>query len=105
MGDSELYAARGAGVLRPRARGEGEVAERRSLLLLGGSGRRRLAGLHAATGLVLEPAALGSWIVGEAGAVLVRRTGMGLLLLRKGDGRRSAGLRPDRASAARAALR
>lgn len=70
----ELYAARGAGVLRPRARGEGE-AERRSLLLLGDLLDHGARDLHADTGLVLEPAALGVWIVGEAGAVLVHPSG------------------------------
>jgi len=68
----ELYAARGAGVLRPRAPAD-EGAERRSLLLLGDLVDDRSRALHAATGLVVERGQLGSWIVGEAGAVLVRR--------------------------------
>ena len=66
----ELYAQRGANVLRPRAR-KGEDPERRSVGLLGdlvGHGAREL---HARTGLVLEPGRLGTWLVGEAGAVLL----------------------------------
>ncbi len=70
----ELYAARGAGVLRPRARA-GPEPERRALLLLGDLIDDRARALHAATGLVLEPGQLGTWIVGEAGAVLVRNGG------------------------------
>lgn len=66
----ELYAARGAGVLRPRAR-SGDESERRALLLLGDLIDDRARTLHGATGLVLEPGELGTWIVGEAGAVLV----------------------------------
>ncbi len=78
----ELYAARGAGVLRRRRVGAGKPGpepepepERRALLLLGDliddAGRR----LHAATGLVLHAGSLGIWVVGEAGAVLVRPGG------------------------------
>jgi hypothetical protein len=70
----ELYAARGAGVLRLRSPA-GVPAEQRALLLLGdlidGEGRR----LHARTGLVLQRGELGVWILGEAGAVLVRPGG------------------------------
>ncbi len=70
----ELYAARGAGVLRPRPRGDADP-ERRALLLLGDLIDDRSRRLHAATGLVLEPGELGTWIVGEAGAVLVQPGG------------------------------
>jgi hypothetical protein len=70
----ELYAARGAGVLRPRSPAD-VPAEQRALLLLGDliddPGRR----LHACTGLVLQRGELGVWILGEAGAVLVRPGG------------------------------
>jgi hypothetical protein len=70
----ELYAARGAGVLRPRSPTD-LPAEQRALLLLGDliddPGRR----LHARTGLVLQRGELGVWILGEAGAVLVRPGG------------------------------
>jgi hypothetical protein len=68
----ELYAARGAKVLRPRRRA-GEGPEQRALLLLGDLIDDRARRLHATTGLVLERGALGTWILGEAGALLVRR--------------------------------
>jgi hypothetical protein len=70
----ELYAARGAGVVRPRAaaphRGE-PVAQRLLGDLLGHEERE----LQRRTGLALEPGALGTWLVGEAGALLVARGG------------------------------
>jgi hypothetical protein len=67
----ELYAARGANVLRPR-RPAGDGPERRALLLLGDLIDDRARSVHATTGLVLERGQLGTWILGEAGAVLVR---------------------------------
>lgn len=70
----ELYAARGAGVLRSRSPA-GPAAERRALLLLGDlidDGGRQL---HARTGLVREVGELGVWILGEAGAVLIAPSG------------------------------
>ncbi len=70
----ELYAARGAGVLRPR-RAADAGPEHRALLLLGDLIDDRARRLHRATGLVLERGELGVWIVGEAGAVLVRGGG------------------------------
>lgn len=70
----ELYAARGAGVLCPRAP-SGQGAERRALLLLGDLIDDPARRLHARTGLVLERGELGEWIVGEAGALLVRPGG------------------------------
>lgn len=70
----ELYAARGAGVLRPRPR-RAEAAERRAILLLGDlvdePGRR----LYQTTGLITAPGRLGTWVLGEAGALLVRPGG------------------------------
>lgn len=70
----ELYAARGAGVLRPRRLIRG-AAEQRALLLLGDliddANRQR----YDATGLILEPGRLGSWVVGQQGALLVRPGG------------------------------
>jgi hypothetical protein len=73
----ELYAARGAGVLRSRARGaeHAEHAEQRALLLLGDLVDDPARRLHAQTGVVLERGDLGAWIVGEAGALLVRPGG------------------------------
>jgi hypothetical protein len=66
----ELYAKRGANVVRPRGRRD-EDAEHRSLGLLGDLVDHRARELHAATGLVIEEGALGTWVVGEAGALLV----------------------------------
>ncbi|MGH2918944.1 MAG: hypothetical protein ACRDLS_10170 [Solirubrobacteraceae bacterium] len=66
----ELYAQRGANVLRPRRRGEAEP-ERRSVGLLGDLVGHDARELHARTGLVLEPGRLGTWLVGEAGALLI----------------------------------
>jgi hypothetical protein len=70
----ELYAARGANVVRPRPRSD-EQAERVSVGLLGDLLDHDARELHRATGLVLERASLGVWLVGEAGAVLVRPGG------------------------------
>ena len=70
----ELYAHRGANVVRPRDRGESH-AERTALGLLGDLVGHRARDLHAETGLVLEPGVLGVWLVGEAGALLVRPGG------------------------------
>jgi hypothetical protein len=70
----ELYASRGANVVRPRRRGEAE-SERAALGLLGDLVDHRARDLHARTGLVLEQGGLGTWLVGEAGALLVRSGG------------------------------
>ena len=67
----ELYANRGAKVVRPKRR-EGDDAERTALGLLGDLIDHDARELHARTGLVLEPGTLGTWLVGEAGALLVR---------------------------------
>jgi hypothetical protein len=66
----ELYAQRGANVLRPRARA-GDGAEQRATGLLGDLVDHDARELHARTGVVIEPGRLGAWIVGEAGAVLL----------------------------------
>lgn len=68
----ELYAQRGANVLSPRPR-KADGPEQRSVGLLGDLVGHAARDLHARTGLVLEPGRLGTWIVGEAGAVLVPR--------------------------------
>jgi hypothetical protein len=70
----ELYAARGAGVVRARG-GTGSEPERRALGLLGDLVGHRARELHARTGLVLERGKLGVWLLGEAGALLVRPGG------------------------------
>jgi hypothetical protein len=71
----ELYAHRGANVVRPKPPRAGEDAERVSVGLLGDLIGHDARDLHARTGLVLERAALGVWLVGPAGALLVRPGG------------------------------
>jgi hypothetical protein len=68
---AELYANRGAKVVKPRAR-MGDSEERVALGLLGDLVGHEARDLHARTGLVMERGALGVWLVGEAGALLVR---------------------------------
>lgn len=81
----DLYAARGANVVRPRANrrsqrrsphGEPDPQAERVAVgflgdLIGHSARER----HARTGLVLEQGRLGVWVLGEKGALLVRPRG------------------------------
>jgi hypothetical protein len=71
----ELYAHRGANVVRPEPVRGAARAERVSLGLLGDLVGHDARELHARTGLVLERAALGAWLVGPAGALLVRPGG------------------------------
>ena len=71
----ELYAARGARVVAPNGRRGARDAERRSVGLLGDLLDHPARELHARTGLVLEPGRLGVWLLGEAGALLVRPDG------------------------------
>jgi hypothetical protein len=70
----ELYAVRGANVLRPRPRTD-DGAERTALGLLGDLLGHEARERHAQTGLVVERGRLGTWVVGEAGAVLVSAGG------------------------------
>lgn len=70
----ELYAKRGANVLRKARRGE-VGPEQTALGLLGDLVGHDARELHARTGLVLERGALGVWLVGEMGAVLFRPGG------------------------------
>jgi len=70
----ELYAARGAAVVRPRPPADGP-SERRAAGLLGDLVDHRARELLARTGLVLERGRLGTWALGEAGALLVRPGG------------------------------
>ena len=76
----ELYAARGAGVMRAprRSRGSGPPApgaEARALGLLGDLVGHEARELLIRTGFVLEPGSLGTWLVGPGGALLVRAGG------------------------------
>ena len=71
----ELYAQRGANVVRPKVPRAGADAERLSLGLLGDLIGHTARDLHARTGLVMERGALGVWLVGPAGALLVRPGG------------------------------
>lgn len=66
----ELYAQRGANVVRPKNR-VGDAAEARALGLLGDLVDHDARETLARTGLVPERGALGTWLVGEAGALLV----------------------------------
>jgi hypothetical protein len=66
-----LYAQRGANVLRAKAKGD-DAAEAAALGLLGDLVGHAARELHARTGLILENGSLGTWLVGEAGAVLLR---------------------------------
>jgi hypothetical protein len=71
----ELYAARGAGVVKPRPGRADDPAEHAALGLLGDLLGHRTRELYARTGLVFEPGVLGVWLVAEAGALLVRPGG------------------------------
>jgi len=66
----ELYARRGANVVRPKPQGD-DAPEQVAVGLLGDLVGHDARELHARTGLVPERGALGVWLVGEAGAVLV----------------------------------
>jgi hypothetical protein len=70
----ELYANRGAKVVKPKTR-SGAAAEATALGLLGDLVGHDARDLHARTGLVIERGTLGVWLVGEAGALLVRGRG------------------------------
>jgi hypothetical protein len=67
-----LYAQRGANVVRPRPKRSSTAAEQTALGLLGDLVGHDARELHAQTGLVMERGKLGTWLVGEAGALLVR---------------------------------
>lgn len=74
----ELYAARGAHVLRgrkPTPPGAGGDPERVAAGLLGDLVGHHARDLHARTGVVLERGGLGVWLLGPAGALLVRPGG------------------------------
>ena len=71
----ELYAHRGANVVKPKRSKAPAGAERVSVGLLGDLVGHEARDLHARTGLVLERGDLGVWLVGPAGALLVRPGG------------------------------
>ena len=71
----ELYAHRGANVVKPKRSKAPAGAERLSVGLLGDLVGHEARDLHARTGLVLERGDLGVWVVGPAGALLVRPGG------------------------------
>jgi hypothetical protein len=70
----ELYAFRGASVVRPKGR-PSERAERMAQGLLGDLLGHDVRELQARTGLALERGSLGMWLVGEAGALLITPDG------------------------------
>lgn len=70
----ELYAQRGANVVRPKKRAA-DGPERTALGLLGDLIGHDARELHAQTGLVMERGRLGVWLLGEGGALLVRNGG------------------------------
>jgi hypothetical protein len=75
----ELYAQRGANVVRAKRSCAGVEAETRAVGLLGDLVGHEARELHASTGLVLERAGLGAWLLGPAGALLVRPGGRRVL--------------------------
>jgi hypothetical protein len=66
----ELYAFRGASVVRPKGLPH-EAAESVAQGLLGDLLDHDARELQRRTGLALEPGGLGTWLVGQAGALLV----------------------------------
>jgi len=70
----ELYASRGAKVLRPRPGGS-TGAECVALGLLGDLLDHRSRELQTRTGVALERGRLGVWLLGQTGALLVRPGG------------------------------
>jgi hypothetical protein len=72
-----LYASRGAGVMRPQRRRSpaSDGAQQRALGLLGDLVGHDARQLVTRTGLVVERAGFGVWVVGPAGALLVRPGG------------------------------
>jgi hypothetical protein len=70
----ELYAFRGASVVRPKGP-RNERSEPVAQGLLGDLLGHRERELQRSTGLALEPGELGTWLVGESGALLVTPKG------------------------------
>src|SRR4051812_15173941 len=70
-----LYASRGANVVRPKRRRGGEAEERVAQGLLGDLLGHDARELQLKSGLAIEPGELGTWLVGEAGALLLSADG------------------------------
>ncbi|MEA2373938.1 MAG: hypothetical protein QOD53_401, partial [Thermoleophilaceae bacterium] len=70
----ELYAVRGANTIRPKRRPQ-TAAEPVAQGFLGDLLGHEEREIQRQTGLALEPGALGTWVIGEAGAVLVTSGG------------------------------
>ena len=70
----ELYAARGARSVKPRS-ASGAEPEQVALGLLGDLVDHVPRELYAQTGLMIERGRLGVWLLGEAGALLLRPAG------------------------------
>src|SRR3954454_14182539 len=70
-----LYAARGANVVRPKRRRGVDYEERVAQGLLGDLLGHDARELQRETGLAMERGELGTWLVGEAGAVLLSADG------------------------------
>jgi hypothetical protein len=71
----ELYASRGANVVRPKRRRGGEAQERVAQGLLGDLLSHEARELQRETRLAIEPGELGTWAVGEAGAMMLAPDG------------------------------
>jgi hypothetical protein len=71
----EVYAQRGANVVKPRPRSGPESSERRALGLLGDLVGHEARDGYERTHLVREHGTLGVWLIAEAGALLVRPGG------------------------------
>jgi hypothetical protein len=71
----ELYAQRGANVVRPKPSRAAAGAERMALGLLGDLVGHEARAQYDRTGLVPERGRLGQWLIGPAGALLVRPGG------------------------------
>src|SRR2546423_2259438 len=71
----ELYASRGANVIRPRRLRGGEAEEHVAQGLLGDLLGHKARELQRETGLAMERGELGTWLVGEAGGPLIAPDG------------------------------
>ena len=71
----ELYASRGANVVKPKRRRGGDAEERVAQGLLGDLVGHDARELQRETGLAIERGELGTWLVGEAGALLIAPDG------------------------------